>query len=214
MSSHPAPPRTETDRTTRRGLHLAQFTVAYNVVEGAVAVTAGLSAGLLSVVGFGLDSGIESISAVLVALRLSARLRHGEADEDRERRALRLVALTFFLLAGYVTVEGIRSLATGESPASSPVAIVVLIASVVVMPVLAAAKTRVGRQLGDDPLVLADAAETRLCLWLSVSTLLGVGLYELTGQAWLDPLAGFVIAGFAIHEGLEAWEGELVEDDD
>ena len=213
VTSHPAPPDT-VEATTRRGLRLAQATVAYNVVEGVVAVTAGLAAGLLSVVGFGIDSGIESISAVLVALRLSARLRHGEADEHRERLALRLVAMTFFLLAAYVVVEGIRSLLVGEAPASSPVAIGVLVASVVVMPVLAAAKTRVGRQLGDDPLILADAAETRLCVWLSVSTLLGVGLYQLTGAAWLDPLAGFVIAGFAIHEGREAWEGELVEDDD
>ncbi len=203
-----------TEQLTRRGLRLAQFTVAYNLVEGAIAITAGLAAGLVSVVGFGIDSGIESIAGVLVALRLSARLRHGDTDEGRERRALRLVAVTFFLLAAYVTVEGIRALVGGEAPSSSPVALVLLGASVVVMPVLAAAKMRVGHALGDDPLVLADAAETRLCVLLSISTLLGVGLYALTGQAWLDPVAGFVIAAFAVHEGREAWEGELVEDDD
>lgn len=203
----------DTQRLTRRGLRLAQFTVAYNVVEGAVAITAGLMAGLVSVVGFGIDSGIESIAAVLVGLRLSARLRHGEADERRERLALRLVAATFFLLAAYVTVEGIRSLIASEPPATSNLALVLLATSIIVMPVLAAAKTKVGRQLGDDPLILADAAETRICVWLSVSTLLGVGLYQLTGAAWLDPVAGFVIAAFAIHEGREAWEGELVEDD-
>ena len=212
MTTH-LPAEARTERLTRRGLRLAQFTVAYNVAEGAIAVTAGLAAGLVSVVGFGIDSGIESIAGVLVALRLSARLRHGDTDESRERRALRLVAVTFFLLAGYVTVEGIRALATGEAPSSSPVALVLLAASVVVMPVLAAAKMRVGHAL-EDPLILADAAETKLCVLLSVSTLLGVGLYELTGLAWLDPVAGFVIAGFAIHEGREAWEGELVEDDD
>lgn len=103
----------ETERLTRRGLRLAQFTVGYNVIEGAVAITAGLMAGLVSVVGFGIDSGIESIAAVLVALRLSARLRHGHADERKERIALKLVASTFFLLAGYVTIEGIRSLIGG-----------------------------------------------------------------------------------------------------
>ena len=121
--------------------------------------------------------------------------------------------MTFFLLAAYVTVEGIRSLISGEEPETSPVAIGVLIASVIVMPLLAAAKTRVGRRLGDN-LILADAAETRVCVLLSISTLLGVGLYVFTGLAWLDPLAGFVIAGFAIHEGKEAWEGELAEDHD
>lgn len=214
MTTTAASTPTETERLTRRALRLAQFTVAYNVVEGVVAITAGLLAGLVSVVGFGIDSGIESIAAVLVGLRLSARLRHGDTDERRERRALRLVAGTFFLLAAYVTVEGIRSLATGDEPSTSIVAMVLLATSIVVMPVLAAAKMRVGRALGGDPLILADAAETRICVLLSVSTLLGVGLYALTGAAWLDPVAGFVIAGFAIHEGREAWEGELVEHDD
>jgi divalent metal cation (Fe/Co/Zn/Cd) transporter len=200
----------ETEQLTRRGLRLATFTVAYNVAEGAVAITAGLLAGLVSVVGFGVDSAIESISGVLVALRLSARLRHGEADEVRERRALRLVAVTFFVLAGYVTFEGVRSLVEGETPDRSPVAVGLLVASIVVMPLLAAAKARVGRRLGDN-LVLADAAETRICVLLSVSTLVGLVAFQLTGAAWIDPVAGFVIAAFAVHEGREAWEGELVE---
>ncbi|GAA4715416.1 Cation efflux family protein [Promicromonospora umidemergens] len=200
-----------TERLTRRGLRLAQFTVAYNVVEGVVAITAGIAAGLVSVIGFGIDSGIESIAAVLVWLRLSARLRHGEADERKERITLRLVAITFFLLAGYVTVEGIRSLVVGETPQSSPVAVGLLIASLVVMPLLAAAKRRVGLALAD-PLILADAAETRICVLLSVSTLLGLVIFALTGAGWVDAVAGFVIAAFAIHEGREAWEGELEHD--
>lgn len=203
----------EVERLTRRGLRLARFTVAYNVLEGVVAVTVGLLAGLVSVVGFGIDSGIESVAGVLVWLRLAGRLRDGEPDEDKERLALRLVAGTFFVLAAYVTVEGIRSLVGGEAPDSSPVAIALLAASIVVMPVLAALKRRVGLRLGDN-LILADAAETRICVLLSITTLLGVGLYQLTGAAWLDPVAAFVIAAFAVHEGLEAWEGELVEDDD
>jgi hypothetical protein len=198
---------------TRRGLGLAWFTIGYNVAEGAVAITAGALAGLVSLVGFGIDSGIESISAVLVAMRLLARLRHGTVDEAREHRALRLVAVTFFLLAGYVLVEGIRNLLVGEVPDTSVVGIVVLVASLVLMPMLAAAKRRVGVALGGDPLILADAAETRLCVLLSVSTLAGLVLFQLTGAAWLDPIAGFVIAGFAVHEGIEAWHGELVEID-
>ena len=204
---------TTEEQLTRRGLGLAWFTIGYNVAEGAVAVTAGALAGLVSLVGFGIDSGIESISAVLVAMRLLARLRHGTVDEAREHRALRLVAVTFFLLAGYVLVEGIRSLLVGEVPDTSVVGIVVLVASLVVMPLLAAAKRRVGVALGGDPLILADAAETRLCVLLSVSTLAGLVLFQLTGAAWLDPIAGFVIAVFAVHEGIEAWRGELVEID-
>lgn len=203
----------EVERLTRRGLHLARFTVAYNVAEGAVAITAGLGAGLVSVIGFGIDSGIESFAAVLVGARLAARLRHGEADERTERLALKAVAVTFFVLAAYVTVAGIRGLVVGEVPTSSPLSIVVLVASLVVMPVLAAAKRRVGLRLGDN-LILADAAETRICILLSISTLTGVGLYQLTGASWLDPVAGFVIAAFAVHEGRESWAGELVEDAD
>lgn len=199
---------------TRRGLRLARFTIGYNVVEGVVSISAGVAAGLVSLVGFGIDSGIESISAVLVAMRLSARLRHGTVDETKERRALRLVAITFFLLAGYVLVQGIRGLVLGEVPDASPVGIAVLVASLVVMPLLAVAKRRVGLALGGDPLILADAAETRVCVLLSVSTLAGLVLFQLTGAAWLDPVAGFVIAAFAIHEGIEAWHGELVESDD
>ncbi|MET1085815.1 MAG: cation transporter [Arthrobacter sp.] len=203
----------EVEQLTRRGLRLAQFTVAYNVVEGAVAVTAGLLAGLVSVIGFGIDSGIESIAAVLVGLRLAARLRHGETDERKERLVLKLVAVTFFILAAYVTFEGIRSLMEGEKPEASPVSIVILVLSLIIMPVLAAMKKRVGQRLGDN-LILADAAETRICVLLSISTLLGLILYGLTGATWIDPVAGFIIAAFAIWEGKEAWEGELVEDDD
>lgn len=204
----------ETERLTRRGLRLAQVTVAYNVVEGVIAVAAGLGAGLVSLVAFGLDSGIESLVAVLVGLRLAARLRHGQPDERRERRTLKAVAVTFYALAAYILVEGVRSLVSGETPEHSPVGIGLLVASVVLMPVLAAAKQQVATRLGGDRLILADAAETKICWMLSVSTLLGLGLFALTGAAWLDPAAGFVIAAFAVNEGREAWEGELVEDED
>lgn len=199
---------------TRRGLRLAQLTVGYNVVEGVIAVTAGIMAGLVSLIGFGFDSGIESIAAVLVGLRLAARLRSGEADEKRERRALKLVAATFFLLAAYVIFEGTRDLIAGEAPDNSTIGVIILIASIIIMPLLARAKRRVGEQLNNDPLILADAAETRICVLLSFSTLAGLLLYAWTGAAWIDPVAGYIIAIFAIREGREAWEGELVEDDD
>jgi divalent metal cation (Fe/Co/Zn/Cd) transporter len=198
-------------RLTKRGMRLAQFTIAYNIAEGVIAVTAGLAAGLISVIGFGFDSAIESLAAVLVAGRLSARLRHGVADERKERLALKLVAISFFVLAAYVIIEGIRNIATGERPQPSPVAMILLVVSLIVMPLLAAAKRRVGLALSDN-LILADAAQTKICMLLSVSTLLGIGLFQLTGAAWVDPVAGFIIAAFAIHEGREARAGELVED--
>lgn len=200
-------------RLTRQGPRLARFTVAYNVAEGVIAVSAGALAGLVSLIGFGVDSGIESMSAVLVGRRLAARLRHGRADEAKERRALRLIALTFFALAGYVTVEGIRALLSGETPDTSVVGLVLLAASVVIMPLLAYAKRQVGLAL-NDRLILADAAETKICTLLSIATLAGLTLFAITGAAWLDPVAGFVIAVFAVKEGREAWEGELVCDDD
>jgi divalent metal cation (Fe/Co/Zn/Cd) transporter len=201
----------DVERLTRRGLRLAQFTVGYNVLEGIVAIGAGLAAGLVSLIGFGVDSGIESFSAVLVTVRLLARLRSGSTDPARERAALRLVAATFFLLAGYVTVDGVVSLVAGERPDTSLLGLGVLGASLIVMPLLAAAKRRVGLALGDN-LILADAAETRICVLLSLSTFAGLALFALTGAAWLDPVAGFVIAGFAVREGIEAWHGELGED--
>ena len=208
------PASSDVARFTRRGLRLAQFTVAYNVGEGIVAVAAGLTAGLVSLVGFGLDSAIESTVAVLVALRLSARLRHGLTDEAKEQRTLQAVAITFYLLAAFMIIQGTWALRTADTPEQSPIGIALLIASLVVMPGLALAKRRVAQQLGGDPLILADAAETLICVLLSISTLTGLLLFQLTGASWLDPVAGFIIAAFAIHEGREAWEGELVEDHD
>ncbi|MGN6245167.1 MAG: cation diffusion facilitator family transporter [Motilibacteraceae bacterium] len=215
MTTQPPPlTEAETARLTRRGLRLAQFTVVYNLAEGAVALTAGLLAGLVSLVGFGLDSGIESLVAVLVGLRLAARLRHGEIDERKERRTLKAVAVSFFLLAAWIVFESVRDLLGDDHPRTSTVGLVLLVASIVVMPLLARAKRRVALALGGDKLILADAAETKICVLLSVAALAGIGLFALTGQAFWDPVAGLVIALFAVNEGREAWEGELLEDDD
>lgn len=133
-------------------------------------------------------------------------------DEAKERRALRFVAVTFFALAIYLTVEGIRDLFLQARPETSVVGIVLTAASLVVMPTLARLKRRAGLAMGS-ALVVADAAETRLCAWLSVSTLAGLVAYAALGWSWIDPVAGFVIAAFALKEGREAWEGELVCDD-
>lgn len=196
----------------RRAVRLEQATIAYNIVEGLVAVAAGLVSGLVSLTGFGIDSGIEVAAAGVVLRRLSAELHHGVVDEVKERRALRIIALTFFALAAYVGVEGTVHLVGGGAPHTSTIGIALLGASIVVMPWLAHAKRRAGEAIGSR-LVIADAAETRLCAWLSVSTFAGLVAYSLLGWTWLDAIAGFVIAGFAISEGREAWEGELVCDE-
>lgn len=192
---------------------MAVFTIVYNVVEGVIAVAAGVAAGAVSLVGFGIDSGIEVAAATVVLLRLLAEVRGHEPDEVKERRALRFVAVTFFALAAYVVVVGTRDLITGERPETSVVGIVLTGVSLIVMPWLAFAKRRAGELMGSR-LVVADAAETMLCAWLSLSTFAGLLAFAWFGWSWLDPVAGFVIAGFAIVEGREAWEGELVLDDE
>lgn len=199
--------------TPERAIVLEQVTIGYNVVEGLIAVTFGIIAGSVALTGFGFDSWIEVTAAAVVLRRLRAEVAGAEPDEAKDRRALRVVAVTFFVLAVYVTVEGARDLVLGDEPSISVVGIVLTSLSAVIMPVLARLK-RVAGEAMNSRLVLADAAETKLCAWLSVSTLAGLAGFAAFGLSWIDPLAGFVIAYFAIREGREAWEGELVCDDD
>lgn len=200
-------------RLARRALSLGAFTIGYNVIEGVVAVIAGVAAGAVSLIGFGLDSGIEVTSAVIVVTRLAAEVRGGEPDQRKEKIALRAVAVTFFVLAAYLVIVGIHDLIVGETPETSVVGIVLTALSIVIMPTLAALKRRVGLQMGS-ALVVADAAETRLCAVLSVTTFVALLVYLFVGWTWLDPVAGFVIAIFAVMEGREAWEGEIGEEHD
>ncbi len=209
----PEPIRYETHGPARRAVLLEQITIGYNVLEGVIAVAFGLLAGSVALVGFGFDSWIEVAAAAVVLHRLLAEIRGGDVDEAKERRALRFVAITFFVLAAYVVVEGARDLLTDARPDASPVGIALTGLSLIVMPLLARAKRQAGEAMGSR-LVLADAAETQLCAWLSVSTFAGLLGFAMFGWTWLDPLAGFVIAGFAIMEGREAWAGEVACDDD
>jgi divalent metal cation (Fe/Co/Zn/Cd) transporter len=196
----------------RRGVRLEWATIGYNATEGVIAVAAGLAAGLVSLVGFGVDSAIEVTAAVVVLSRLTAEARGKGVDHAKERRALRVIAVTFFALAAYVIVEGVRDLVAGDEPDTSTVGIVLTGVSIVLMPWLARAKRRAGEAMGSQ-LLIADAAETRLCAWLSVSTFVGLAGYAVLDWTWLDPAGGFLIAVFAISEGREAWEGEIVCDD-
>ena len=189
-------------RLGRRAQLLAGASVAYNVVEAAVAVAAGVVAGSVALVGFGLDSVVEVSSGLVVLWQF----RH-PLPETRERRALRLMALSFFALAAYVTVESVRSLATGHAAEHSPVGIALAAVTLVVMPVLSWAQRRTGRRLGSAT-VVADSTQTLLCTYLSAVLLAGLVVNATLGWSWADPVAGLVIAAVAAREGRDAWRGE------
>jgi len=195
-------------RLRRRGFALEYFSIAWMTAEAAVAVTAGIVAGSVALTGFGLDSVIELASAVIVIWQL----RGESAGQDRDTRAVRLVGITFFALAAYLTAEGIASLVTAARPAPSPAGLAITAAALVVMPALAVAKRRAGRALGSCTLV-ADSAETAFCAWTSAAALLGVTLNTAFGWWQADPAAGLVIAALAIREGLESFEEHEGTDD-
>lgn len=186
----------------RRAQLLAATSVSYNLIEAIIAVTAGLVAGSIALVGFGLDSIVEVSSGLIILWQF----RH-PLPESRERRALRLMALSFFALAGYVSVESVRALLGGREPDASPVGMALAAASLVVMPFLSWAQRRTGRSLGSNA-VVADSTQTLLCTYLSAVLLAGLVLNTTMGWSWADPVAGLVIAAVAVREGLEAWRGE------
>lgn len=195
------------ERLRRRGLALAGLTIAWNVVEGIVAVAAGVAAGSIALVGFGFDSTVEVLSAWVVLWQFRAELRGGY-DEARERRALRLIGVTFFVLAAYVSFEAVRDLFFLDAQAhESTIGIALAALSLLVMPVLAWAKKRTAARLGS-PTLRADATETLLCTWLSLTLLVGLVLNATVNWWWADPVAALVIAGLAAREGLEAIRGD------
>lgn len=202
-----------TDRLRRRGLTLAGLTIAWNVVEAIVAVSAGIAAGSIALIGFGFDSMVEVLSAWVVVWQFRGELRGGY-DEDRERRALRLIGVTFFVLAAYVAFEALRDLFFVDAEADeSPVGIVLAALSLTVMPLLAWAKKRTADGL-HSPTLRADATETLLCSWLSITLLAGLVLNTTLGWWWADALAAAGIAALAAREGLGAWGDEPHNDNE
>lgn len=195
----------------RRALWLAVFTVSWNLVEGVVAITAAALAGSRALIGFGLDSFVESISAAVLIWRLRVEQRDPHRAEEVEARALRLIGWAFLALAALVGAESIRSLLAGDRPDTSVVGIVLTAVSLVVMPVLARAKRRVGTELGERS-VTADSAQTRACAYLSAVVLAGLALNATVGWWWADPLAALGVVGFLVHEGREALEAERLDD--
>lgn len=190
----------------RRGLWLEYLTIGWNLVEAVIAVSAGLAASSIALIGFGIDSSAEVAAAGIVIWQFRSEMRGG-ADEERERRALRMIALTFFALAAYVTFEAVRTLLTRESPETSTVGIILAAVSLVVMPALAWFKRRTALAMGSATL-LADSAETFLCAWLSAILLGGLVLNSTLGWWWADPVAALGIAYLALKEGREAWSGD------
>jgi divalent metal cation (Fe/Co/Zn/Cd) transporter len=172
-----------------------------------VAITAGVIAGSVALVGFGADSGIEVISAValLWRLRKAGADADAAAEEHAERRALRAVAATFFLLAAYIGFEATSALVNGEEPNSSSVGVVLSLVSLAIMPLLAYAKQRTGREMGSRALQ-ADAIETWVCSYLSLALLLGVGAYAAFGWTWSDPVGALLMLPVILWQGWETLE--------
>jgi divalent metal cation (Fe/Co/Zn/Cd) transporter len=186
----------------RRIRIIVAITIGYNVVEAVIALSAGTVASSAALIAFGLDSVVEVLSAAAVAWQFAA-----PDPESRERVALRVIAISFFALAAYVTVDAVLSFTGFRDPEPSPVGIVLAAVSLVVMPVLSLLERRTGTELGSASAV-ADSKQTLLCAYLSAALLVGLLLNSLLGWSWADAVAALVIAGFAIREGIEAWRGD------
>jgi divalent metal cation (Fe/Co/Zn/Cd) transporter len=186
----------------RRVRRLVAATITYNVVEGVVAIGAGIGASSAALVGFGLDSSIEVASAAAVAWQFA-----GRDPEAREHVALRIIAVSFFALAAYVSIDAVRALAGAGEAEHSTAGLVLAGLSLVIMPFLSYAQRQAGRRLGSASAV-ADSKQTLLCTYLSAVLLVGLGLNSLFGWSWADPIAALVIAAVAVREGREAWRGD------
>jgi cation diffusion facilitator family transporter len=194
----------------RLALLLEYLTVGWNLIEGVIAVTAGILAGSVALLGFGIDSFVESASGSVMIWRLRAersqRLSQAQLGAA-EHRARRFVAVTLFMLAAWITFDAAQTLLQGDHPAFSGVGVGLTTLSLAIMLWLARAKQRVAQRLGSRAMQ-ADAFQTTACWWLSLATLVGVGLNGLFGWWWADPLAALVIAALIVREGREAWNDE------
>jgi len=188
--------------------------VAWNAVEGVVAIGAGIATGSVSLIGFGADSFIEVISAVALLWRLRKAGPNASAEErgEAERRALYMVAATFFFLAAYIAYEAFGALLSGEGPEDSTVGLVLSVVSLLVMPALAYGKRRTGREMGSEALK-ADAVETWVCSYLSLALLAGVGLNAAFGWWWADPVGAVAMLPVILWQGLETL-GEAREEEE
>lgn len=194
-----------------RSRRLAAFTVAWNVIEGAIAVAAALVANSRALIGFGLDSAVESISATVLLWRVGTEIRDPERAERVERVAARAIGVSFLLLASFVAADSIRSLAGHDEPDASSVGIALTAVSLVVMPLLASRKRHVAIALNSRA-AQADSAQTWACAWLSAVVFAGLALNAALEWWWADPVAALGVVVLLIREGREALTAEHVDD--
>lgn len=191
------------ERLHRRVRFIVAFTITYNVIEAIVAITAGMLASSAALIGFGLDSVVEVLSAVAIAWQFTRK------DPERwEKATVRAIGLAFFALAAYVSIDAILSLISQEGPEHSPLGIGITALSLLVMPLLASFEIRTGRELGSKS-VLADARQLMLCVYLSGAVFIGLILNSLFGWWWADSVAALIVAALAIREGIEAWRDDV-----
>jgi divalent metal cation (Fe/Co/Zn/Cd) transporter len=192
------------ERLARRAKLLSWLSLGWMTVEGAVAIAAGVAAGSIALVGFGLDSAIEGFASVIIIWRFTGQRVFSHAAEER---AQKLVAIAFFLLAPYVALESARALIGGDRPDASWVGVALAVGSVVLMPMLAIAKQRLADQLGSAA-TAGEGRQNMLCAYLAGALLVGLLGNALAGAWWLDPGVGLLIAAVAVKEGADAWRGE------
>jgi divalent metal cation (Fe/Co/Zn/Cd) transporter len=191
-------------RLARQAKLLSWASLGYMAVEGLVAIVAGIAAGSIALIGFGIDSAIEGFASVVIVWRFtgSRTLSH-----QAEQRAQKLVAIQFFILAPYVGIEAIRALINSNHPEESLVGIALAASSIVAMPLLGRAKQRIGSRLGSSA-TASEGKQNLLCAYLAAALLVGLLGNAIFGAWWLDPLVALFIAVVAVKEGREAWRGE------
>src|SRR3954468_1950138 len=188
----------------RRVRQLSWLSLVWMGAEGTIAIVAGVLAGSIALIGFGIDSAIEGFASAIIIWRFTGWRLHSEAAEQR---AQKLVAIQFFLLAPYVTVEALHKLITGEEPSTSWLGMALTASSVIGMLLLGVAKRRLAEQLGSAA-TKGEGNQNLLCAYLAAAVLAGLAGNALFGLWWLDPIAALFIAGVAVREGLETWRGE------
>jgi divalent metal cation (Fe/Co/Zn/Cd) transporter len=197
----PAPPRRQ---LVARARLLAWLGIGWHAIEAVVAIGAGIVAGSIALVGFGADSVVESIAGLVLLWRFGGD-RH--SSEAAERRAYRLIGVSFYVIAAYVAIEAVRQLIDGAHPEVSWVGIGLAAVTLVAMPPLARAKARVAEQL-HSAATRAEGRQNMLCAYLSAALLVGLGANAIAGWWWADPITALVIAAVAIREGRDSWRGE------
>jgi len=202
------------EKLYKRGLYLEYFTVGYNIAEAVVAIVFGSIARSIALVAFGLDSVVESLSGCVLIWRLSQYKKVSEAEEKKiERKALRFVSITFFILGLYVLFQSLKKLLLVEIPDPSLPGIILAIVSIIVMPLLAWQKLRIGEKIRSRALI-ADSKETLACFFLSLALLLGLGSHYVFGFWQADPIVGLLIVIYLFREGVESWRESKEEEVD